>query len=155
MHLFADGAVIDNLLIAGLYEPSSELAFTGDVRGQIYNIHNGRILTEPSATTESLGGLIDRTVTISLDNGMGSSLANSYAAAAIHNYEFYLLSVPPSVEMGENPLAFDQQEMRQLYSVGRELGRNPQSWARVPPTTRVVAPWMRDVLGGMRAKPAQ
>jgi predicted acylesterase/phospholipase RssA len=154
-HLFADGAIIDNLLIAGLYEPSSEIAFTSDIRGQIYTIHNGRIENEPSATTESLGGIIGRTVTISLDNGMGSSLANSYAAASIHNYEFYLLSVPPSAEVGENPLAFNQEEMRQLFSVGQELGQNPQSWARVPPTTRVVAPWMRDVIGKMSVRTAQ
>lgn len=154
-HLFADGAIIDNLLIAGLFEPSSELAFTSDIRGQIYTIHNGRIANEPSATTESLGGIIDRTVAISLDNGMGSSLANSYAAAAIHNYEFYLLSVPPSVELGENPLAFDQEEMRQLFSVGRELGRNPHSWARVPPTARIIAPWMIDAIGEIFVRPDQ
>ena len=149
-HLFADGAIIDNLLIAGLYEPSSELAFTSDSRGQIYTIHNGRITYEPSVTTESLGGIIGRTITLSLDSGMGSSLVNTYAAAAIHNYEFYLLSVPPSVEMGEDPIAFDQDEMRQLFSAGLELGRNPQSWARVPPTTRLVAPWMRDAIGKLR-----
>ncbi len=153
-HLFADGAIIDNLLIVGLYEPSSEIAFTSAVRGQIFTVHNGRIANEPSATTKSLGGIVSRTVTISLDNGMGSSLANSYAAAAIHNYDFYLLSVPESVEMGANPLAFDQEEMRHLFSVGRELGRNPDSWARVPPTTRLVAPWMRDAIAEMGRRPA-
>ena len=154
-HLFADGAIIDNLLIAGLYEPSSEIAFTSDVKGRIYTIHNGRITSEPAITTVSLGGIIKRTIAISLDNGMESSLANSYATAAIHNYDFYLLSIPPSVEMGENPLAFDQEEMRRLFAAGRELGRNPQSWVRVPPSTRVVAPWMMDAIGEMLASPAQ
>ncbi len=57
--------------------------------------------------------------------------------------------------MGANPLAFDQEEMRHLFAVGRELGRDPDPWARIPPTTRLVAPWMRDAIGVIGAKPAR
>jgi predicted acylesterase/phospholipase RssA len=143
-HLLADGAVIDNLLIAGLYEPAEENRFPDTVRGVIYTIHNGRLAVEPTPTEDSLLGLVSRTIEISLDQGMGSTLYNAYLAARLKGYDFYLLDIPQTAEMGANPLAFNQEEMRRLFELGRQLGRNPESWAHVPPPTQRVSPWLRE-----------
>jgi predicted acylesterase/phospholipase RssA len=152
-HLLADGAVIDNLLIAGLYEPAEEDRFPETVRGAIYTIHNGRLAVAPTPTEDSLLGLASRTVEMSLDRGMGSTLYTAYLAARLKSYEFFLLSVPQTVEMGSNPLAFAQEEMRRLFDIGRELGRNPESWARVPPPTQRVSPWLRQEIDRLFEQP--
>jgi predicted acylesterase/phospholipase RssA len=143
-HLLADGAVIDNVLVAGLYEPAGEHRFPDAVKGAIYTIHNGRLVVEPTPTKDSLLTLASRTVQISTDQGMGSTLYNAYLAARLKDYEFFLLNIPQTSKMGTNPLAFNQMEMRQLFAVGRELSRDPEAWARVPPPTQRVSPWLRE-----------
>jgi hypothetical protein len=42
-HLLADGAVIDNLMIVGLFAPGNERIYTRSLAGRVYNIHNGRL----------------------------------------------------------------------------------------------------------------
>jgi predicted acylesterase/phospholipase RssA len=42
-HLLADGAVIDNLMIVGLFAPCNERTYTRSLAGKVYNIHNGRL----------------------------------------------------------------------------------------------------------------
>jgi hypothetical protein len=143
-HLLADGAVIDNVLIVGLYEPVGENRFPDTVRGAIFTIHNGRLDVVPTPTKDSLLGLASRTLEISMGQGMGSTLYNAYLAARLKDYDFYLVDIPQTADMGNNPLAFDQEEMRRLYDLGRELGREQAPWARIPPPTQRVSPWLRE-----------
>lgn len=50
--------------------------------------------------------------------------------------DFYLTSIPPSVEMSEQSLNFDPERNRKLFAEGRKAGRSgTSSWHRHPPRT--------------------
>jgi predicted acylesterase/phospholipase RssA len=146
-YLFADGATVDNHLIAGLAGKTKR--FPPEVpKGQVWLIHNGR-LSSPAkahAVPLSLVPILSKTLTISMDAQMGSSLVRAYVVTRAHRYGFNLLEVPGDVEMGQDALAFDHGEMVRLFDTGRELGRRPESWAQEPPVTPEVSPHIIEAL---------
>jgi hypothetical protein len=149
--LFADGATMDNLLIAGLMGPSSEFArATGAGRGASWVIHNGKLDKTPEAIRPGLLPIAGRTLTVMMDGQMASSLMRSYAVAVIHGYDWYGTHVPADFDVGTNALAFDQAEMKRLFEVGRKLGRTTETWLQRPPTSSEVAPWLIEAVGAFR-----
>jgi predicted acylesterase/phospholipase RssA len=140
-YLFADGATVNNLLIAGLAGQTKR--FPPNVpKGQVWLIHNGR-LSSPAkahAVTRSLLPILGKTLTIAMDARMGSTLLRAYAVTRAHAYGFNLLEIPADVEMGHDALAFDHGEMVRLFDAGRRLGRRPESWTHEPPVTPEVSP---------------
>lgn len=146
-YLFADGATVDNLLIAGLAGKSKR--FPPSVpRGQVWLIHNGR-LSNPArahAVTPSLFPIVSRTLNIAMDAGMASSMIRAYSVTRAHAYGFNLLEVPGDVKMGNDSLAFDHKEMVRLYDVGRALGVRGDAWVHAPPTTPEVSPHVLEAL---------
>jgi predicted acylesterase/phospholipase RssA len=140
-YLFADGATVNNLLIAGLAGQTKR--FPPNVpKGQVWLIHNGR-LSSPAkahAVTRSLLPILGKTLTIAMDARMGSTLLRAYAVTRAHAYGFNLLEIPADVEMGHDALAFDHEEMVRLFDAGRRLGRRPESWTHEPPVTPEVSP---------------
>lgn len=147
-HLFADGATVNNLLMVGLAGKTRR--FPPSVpKGQLWLIHNGRLTTptRASAVRPELFPLVSKTITISMDAQMGSSLVRAYSITHAHAYDFNLIEVPDGVEMGHNALAFDHDEMVVLYDAGRELAsKGAAAWADEPPVTPEVSQLLIDVI---------
>ena len=80
---------------------------------------------------------------------MESALMRSYAVAAVHGYEWNLVRVPENIQLDANALKFDQKEMKELYDVGREVGRRDQ-WLHQPPPSEELAPWLLEAVRKLR-----
>jgi hypothetical protein len=146
-YLFGDGATVNNLLIAGLAGKTKR--FPPSVpKGQLWLIHNGRLSSpaEAHAVRRSLFPLFGKTLTISMDAHMGSSIVRAYAVARVHDYGFNLVEVPEDVKMGSNALAFDHEAMVRLYDAGLVLGRRADAWTHEPPATPEVSPQLIEAL---------
>lgn len=70
----------------------------------------------------------------------------SYMAAMVHGYEFRTVEVPEGVDIGTDPLAFDQQQMRAGFDAGYRLAKEPEPWSDVPPLIGDLPEWMLEVV---------
>ncbi len=146
-YLFGDGAVRNNLLIIGLVGPTSGAhREASPQRGNIHVIYNGRLTTTPSAIRNDTRSLLLRSLGMMMDARMESSLFFSFGLAQIHGYAFRMIRIPDEVEVGSNQLAFDPEEMRAVFEIGRSMGSSGNAWQSKPPTTQEVAPWLLDAI---------
>jgi hypothetical protein len=141
-HLFADGAVRANIVVLGLSgkdEPGPPLHGPGNV----YVIHNGRLDTPPKPVPENLVALTGTSVGQMMAGSTQGLLMRSFIATAAHGYEFHTVEVPAGVDIGNDPLAFDPQQMRAGFDAGYQLGKDPGgSWSNVPPLLGDLPEWM-------------
>ena len=139
-HLFVDGAARSNVVIAGLggqSRPSPPLYGPGNV----YLIANGRDRHPPEALRRALGDVAATTVAVMMDQSMQTALTRSYFGARMLGYDFNLVSIPDDVNIGKDPLAFDPVQMRAAFDAGLALGRQPDPWSHVPPSSGDVPAW--------------
>jgi predicted acylesterase/phospholipase RssA len=144
-HLFADGAVRANLLVMGLSgrnPPGPPLYGPGTV----YVIQNGRLKQPPEPVKDSIGGLASKSIGEMMGSSMQGLLIRSYFAAAVHEYEFRTVEVPAGVDIGSNPLAFDQKQMRAGFDAGYKLAQQPNPWADEPPLIGDFPDWALDLI---------
>ena len=65
---------------------------------------------------------------------VGSVLLRSYFGAKSHGYNFKLVDIADDVPIGDNPLAFDPEQMQAAFDAGVALGRQADPWQAAPPT---------------------
>ncbi len=144
-HMMADGAVRANLLVVGLSgdkEPGPPLHGAGNV----YVIQNGRLEQPPKAVRASLKNLASKGIGDMMGSSMQGLLIRSYFATEVHGYEFHTVEVPAGVDMGNDPLAFDQEQMQAGFDAGYRLGRQPNPWSNVPPLINDFPDWALDMI---------
>ena len=90
--------------------------------------------------------LLLRSLGMMMDARMESSLFFSFGLAQIHGYAFRMIRIPDEVEVDSNQLAFDPEEMRAVFEIGRSMGSSGDAWQSKPPTTQEVAPWLLDAI---------
>ena len=56
---------------------------------------------------------------------MQTALTRSYFGAKFLGYNFKVVSIPDSVNVGKDPLAFDPKTMRAAFDAGRTLAKQP------------------------------
>ena len=66
-----------------------------------------------------LGDVAAATIGVMMDTSMQSSLTRSYFGVRILGYNFKMVGIPDSVNVGKDPLAFDPNQMRAAYDAGR------------------------------------
>ena len=143
-HLFADGAVRANILVLGLSGrdvPGPPLYGPGTV----YVIQNGRLDVPPEPVPKSLVALAGRTIGEMMASSTQGHLIRSYFAAIVHGYEFRTVEVPGGVNIGQNPLAFNQQQMRNGFDAGYRLAKEPEPWSEEPPDLGDLPEWILEV----------
>ena len=64
-----------------------------------------------------------------------------YFGAKVLGYNFKMVGIPDSVNIGKDPLAFDPKQMRAAFDAGREIGTKRDSWLTVPPNTGDIPSW--------------
>ena len=139
-HLFVDGAARSNVVIAGI---------GGEVRpppsqygaGNVYLVDNGLLHSPPAALRRALGPVAATTVSVMMDQSMLTALTRSYLGARLLGYNFRMLAIPDSVEIGQDPLAFDPKQMRAAFDAGRALGKRDQ-WSTTPPNVGDIPSWV-------------
>lgn len=139
-HLFVDGAVRSNLVVAGL---SGGRAPGPPVHGpgNIYVIDNGKQENPPEALRRALGDVAANTLGAMMSQSMQSAVARTYVGTRALGYDFHFVSIEPHVEIGRDSLAFDRQEMLAAFEAGRELALAPDPWQAEPPPNDDLPRW--------------
>ena len=142
-HLFVDGAARSNVVIAGMggtTRPSPPLYGPGN----IYLVDNGRLHSPPEALRRALGDVAATTVSVMMDQSMLTAMTRSYFGAKFLGYNFKMVAIPDSVNIGKDPLAFDPKQMRAAFDAGRAIAKKPDHWLSLPPNTGDIPSWAFD-----------
>jgi hypothetical protein len=144
-HLFADGAVRANILVVGLSgeKPPGPPLFGA---GKVYVIQNGRLDIPPEAVRESFPELARTAIGEMMASSTQGTLMRAYFASIVHGYQFNAVEVPPGVDIGKDPLAFDPKQMQAGFDAGYALGKTPDPWSKVPPLLGDLPQWMVDIV---------
>jgi hypothetical protein len=144
-HLFVDGAARSNIVIVGMAgtdKPTSPPYGPGN----LYLIDNGMLKSPPAALRRAIGPVAATTVSTMMDQSMITALTRSYFGAYVLGYNFKMVAIPDSVEIGHDPLAFDPKQMRAAFDAGRALAKQPDSWSRVPPNVGDIPTWALEAI---------
>ena len=139
-HLFVDGAARSNVVVVGMGGTQKPIPPHFGA-GNIYLISNGRLNHPPAALRRALGPVAATTVSVMMDQSMQTALTRSYFGARLLGYRFNMIAIPDDVDIGNDPLAFDPQQMRAAFDAGRALGRQPSPWSSVPPDLGDIPSW--------------
>jgi hypothetical protein len=146
-HLFVDGAARSNVVVPGMggrERPAPPLHGPGNV----YLISNGRLIQPPEALRRDLGDVAATTVSVMMDQSMETAVTRSYFGARLLGYDFKLVWIPESVDIGRDPLAFDSVEMRAAYEAGRAMAKQPEPWSGTPPNSGDIPRWALEAVTG-------
>ena len=98
----------------------------------------------PEALRRALGDVAATTVSVMMNQSMLTALTRSYFGAKFLGYNFKMASIPDTVSVGNDPLAFDPKIMRAAFDAGRALGKQPDPWTTVPPSGGDIPSWALD-----------
>lgn len=145
-YLFSDGGVRQNLVavgLAGKKQPSPPLHGPGN----IFVIQNGKRSDSPHAVSNDLSSLAGSVIGEMLTTSMDSLLMRSYFGAQAHGYRFNLVAIPDDVDIGNNPLAFDPEKMRNAFEAGYALSQQqPIPWDETPNLIKDIPEWGYELL---------
>ncbi|MEO0649465.1 MAG: patatin-like phospholipase family protein [Planctomycetota bacterium] len=144
-HLFVDGAVRSNLVVAGLAgetPPGPPLHGPGN----LYLIDNGKQENPPEALRRALGDVAAMTLSAMMTQSMQTALTRTYVGARALGYNFKLVSIEPHVEIGKDSLAFDPDEMRAAFDAGRALARQEDPWQPRPSRSNDLPVWADELI---------
>ncbi|MGD9274263.1 MAG: patatin-like phospholipase family protein [Desulfobacterales bacterium] len=139
-HLLADGGVRSNVLVigvAGVERPGTPLYGPGTV----YVIHNEPRSKTPAAVENGVHGITQRSFVAMMSASVGSVLLRSYFGAKSHGYDFKLVDIADDIPVGDNPLAFDHDQMQAAFDAGNALGRQVDPWQKAPPNLGDYPEW--------------
>jgi hypothetical protein len=144
-HLFADGSVRQNLVVIGL-EGTQQPTPPRYGPGNVYVMHNGQRSTTPRAIQNDVPSIAGPVLNIMLATSMDALLLRSYFAAHARGYRFKLVSIPEDVEVGNNALAFDDEQMRTSFDAGYKLALQPNPWLEEPQVVYDIPNWALEYL---------
>ena len=149
--LFADGGTRDRLLVAGLggREARSSSPATSD-GGTFYVLFNDQAHSVARAIKPDIKGVISSALETMMGANMEATLLGAYVAAQANGYQFKLMNIPDSVQLGPDSFDFDPEIMKVLFEKGRDLGRNPSSWVAAPSPGQNASPWLIKLLSELR-----
>jgi predicted acylesterase/phospholipase RssA len=139
-HLFVDGAARSNLVIPGMggqQKPNPPLYGPGN----LYLIDNGKVTTPPQALIRALGPVAATTISVMMEQSMQTALTRSYFGTRLLGYNFNVVGIPDQVNVGNDPLAFDQVQMRAAFDAGRTLGTQDNPWQAAPANSGDIPAW--------------
>lgn len=101
----------------------------------VYMLVNGKLSL--SAGTEAVPatvlGISKRSISELMRGLTYKTIYQGYVAARQAKAEFRILHVPDKTKDIEDGLRFQPHEMRELFEVGRVIGRDPRNWPNQPP----------------------
>lgn len=139
-HLFVDGAARSNVVVPGMggtQKPNPPLYGPGN----LYLIDNGRVKEPPQALIRALGPVAATTISVMMEQSMQTAVTRSYFGSKLLGYSFNMVGIPESVNIGNDPLAFDPVQMRAAFDAGRALGAEDNPWQDTPTNSGDIPPW--------------
>jgi len=139
-HLFVDGAARSNVVVPGMggtKRPNPPLFGPGN----LYLIDNGKVTEPPQALVRALGKIAATTISVMMEQSMQTALTRSYFGAKLLGYTFNTVGIPDSVDVGNDPLAFDPAQMRAAFDAGRALGAQGNPWRDTPTNSGDIPAW--------------
>lgn len=133
MHV--DGFVGANVFVnVGVFDTSSLYQAAGRVNAHddIFVIHNGQLAPPPGPTARSFRGIASRVIETSGRATIVGDLFREYAFAQRNGSGFHWVTIAPSITLGD-PLAFDPDEMAELYAEGERAAHAQPVWFTLPP----------------------
>ena len=150
-YLYADGGVRDRLLVVGLGRESPPEERRWEEPGDVWAIFNDKAASWPRSVREDLKGMVSSSLQSMLTANMETTVVRAYGATLAHGYDFNLHIIPFEFKLGPDPMAFDQEEMRTLFQLGRALGREPSTWRSKPKPRETNSQWIIDAIGRIAA----
>lgn len=144
-HLFVDGAARSNLVVpgmGGITKPKPPL----HGKGNVFIMNNGRLIHPPEALRRALGDVAATTVSVMMDQSMQTALTRSYFGTQFLGYAFNMASIPDSVGIGKDPLAFDPKQMRAAFDAGRAMAKQANPWKGAPTNLGDIPSWAMDAI---------
>jgi hypothetical protein len=86
-------------------------------------------------------GITQRSFVAMMSASVGSVLLRSYFGAKSHGYDFKLVDIADDIPVGDNPLAFDHDQMQAAFDAGNALGRQVDPWQKAPPNLGDYPEW--------------
>ena len=122
---------------AGLFSAATLRARAGREGGRedVFVIHNGRLVAEPSPTPRTLRGIAVRSLEASGRAAVVGDLVRIYTAAAREQATFQWVDIPDGVDLTASE-AFDPVQMTRLFEAGFEYARRGPVWYTQPPGFR-------------------
>ncbi len=134
MHV--DGGVGARVFLsAGVFQASiiqSRGGHGGVGREDIFVIHNGQLIPQPSPVRRSLPSIAVRVIDASGRAAALGDLFRIYGYAQREEASFAWITIPNGVEMGGEE-TFDPVAMQALYNVGFEMAATGNPWLSQPP----------------------
>lgn len=108
---------------------------TGEVRGRLFVIRNGRPDDRPgyAAVGPSTLSIAEATIEKLFKVTAAASLYRMYVLADRYGVEFNLRCIPQAFDVGFPALEFDRAGMNRLFDLGYRLGRDSADWDQHPP----------------------
>lgn len=131
-HLFADGGIRANILVPGLGGMQAPEAPKYGA-GNVYVIHNEPRTSTPTPIQPTIHGITTVTFAEMMSAAVEGVLLRSYFSAKSHGYNFNLVDIPDTVKIGENPLAFNPDEMKAAFDAGVQAAEKENMWQTSPP----------------------
>jgi predicted acylesterase/phospholipase RssA len=144
-HLFVDGAARSNIVVPGMggtAKPNPPL----HGKGNVFIMNNGRLNHPPEALIRTLGDVAATTISVMMDQSMQTALTRSYFGTQFLGYAFKMASIPDSVGIGKDPLAFDPKQMRAAFDAGRTMAKQANPWEGAPTNLGDIPSWAMDTI---------
>jgi len=136
--MHTDGGTLAQVIFyAGTLDLSGALRATGiDAKtwpvGNIYIIRNGKLSAEPRHIQRKLPEISERAVETMIKSAARNDLFRIYAFSEREKANFNYVDIPDEFELdAEEP--FDPVAMKNLFQLGREMGKTQDSWVNQPP----------------------
>src|SRR6185369_17415574 len=120
-----------NLVVPGMFgsqRPNPPLHGPGN----LFLIDNGKVTEPPAALVRALGPIAATSISVMMEQSMQTALTRSYFGTKVLGYNFNMVGIPDDVNVGNDPLAFDQVQMRAAFDAGRTMGKQDNPWQTTP-----------------------
>lgn len=133
MHV--DGGIMTQVFFTGLSLDLVAAAREVEARvrgGSVYVIRNDKLSPAPEPIDRKLIAITGRTIAGMIKTMAVADLTRIYLVTEQVGGEFNYVGIPDDF-VWEGREAFDREEMRRLFEVGRELAKSGNPWRTVPP----------------------
>jgi hypothetical protein len=130
------GAVTQVFLRLGEHHPRYGSAGPGKpwlCNSNLYLIAGGKLWTDPNMERQGAIARAAGTVSATLYALYRANLIDLYATCVASGMKFHLMAIPPEVNITAGSVAFDQNLMRRLFTLGYHYGFNGVPWRHLPP----------------------
>jgi predicted acylesterase/phospholipase RssA len=135
--LHVDGGVTTQVFVPMLgssRDPDNPFFRAGS---NVYVICSGKLYADSNTVKRQILPVTTNVLSALLYSNARNDMLRIFDQACLAGMDYHLIAVPQELLVNRNSLAFNPQELRTLYEVGYEMGKDPRSWRHTPPGVEV------------------